>query len=223
MNTRIKAPEDMQPGMTHKTKFGDVVVVNYNGALDVDVKFVESGFEIKSQSSNIRRGNIRDPLSRTCHGVGFIGIGSHKPSVNGAHTTEYTAWYNMLTRCYYDRYLEKFPTYKGCAVCDEWHNFQNFAEWFSNRHKPGLVLDKDILIDGNKTYSPSTCRLVLVIENNEKAQSKNYTFESPDGDKVEVYNVSKFSKLNNLNDGHMCSVHLGKRISHKGWKKWNYN
>ena len=218
-----KIPLDMVNGSVHNTKYGDVVITGYNGAFDVDVMFTETGFKVKAQSGSIRRGNVRDPMSRTCQGIGFIGVGKHKPSVNGIHTPEYTRWYNMLIRCYNKEYQEKFPTYKGCTVCDHWHNFQNFAEWFyDNYPRDGDIyhLDKDIRTDGNKEYSPLSCLFVTPDDNNEKAQAKTYLFKSPEGLKVEVYNVSKFSRENNLNDGHMCAVSLGKRQSHKGWRKW---
>lgn len=56
------------------------------------------------------------------------------------------------------------PTYKGCTVCDEWHNFQVFAKWYDENYylldDQRTELDKDILIKGNKTYSPETCVFV---------------------------------------------------------------
>ena len=43
-------------------------------------------------------------------------------------------------------------------------NFQNFAEWYEENkyevHGEKIHLDKDILIKGNKIYSPETCLLV---------------------------------------------------------------
>ena len=42
----------------------------------------------------------------------------------------------------------------------EWHNFQVFAKWFDENYKEGFVLDKDILLKGNKIYSPDTCVFV---------------------------------------------------------------
>ena len=70
----------------------------------------------------------------------------------------------MLTRCYSDKFIEK-DNYIDCEVCDEWKNFQNFAEWY-NEHKyvipdlDTLELDKDIKFKGNKIYSPETCLLI---------------------------------------------------------------
>ena len=70
----------------------------------------------------------------------------------------------MLKRCYDEKYHEKHPTYKDCKVCEEWHDFQNFAEWYYNNYYEiegeRMHLDKDILIKRNKVYSPETCVFV---------------------------------------------------------------
>ncbi|OMH22071.1 hypothetical protein AC231_05460 [Clostridium pasteurianum] len=72
----------------------------------------------------------------------------------------YHTWYNMLTRCYNEKWQEKYPTYKGCIVCEEWHNYQVFSKWFYKNYYEieghRMDLDKDILIKGNKIYSPET-------------------------------------------------------------------
>lgn len=72
----------------------------------------------------------------------------------------YKTWTSMIRRCYSDKYHKHKPTYIGCTVCDEWKYFSNFEKWFKENYKDGLVLDKDILIQGNKVYSPQTCCFV---------------------------------------------------------------
>ena len=66
----------------------------------------------------------------------------------------------MITRCYCKKYLDKKPTYKGCTVCDEWLIFSNFKAWMEKQDWIGKELDKDLLVDGNKVYSPKTCLMV---------------------------------------------------------------
>lgn len=72
----------------------------------------------------------------------------------------YAYWYNMITRCYSIRSLKKRPTYKGCCVCNEWKYLSNFKKWFDEHYIDGYQLDKDILVKGNKVYSPETCCFV---------------------------------------------------------------
>lgn len=72
----------------------------------------------------------------------------------------YRVWYDMLKRCYCEPFLKKQPTYSGCSVCPEWVYFMTFKAWMVNQNFEGKHLDKDILFEGNKVYSPEPCRFV---------------------------------------------------------------
>lgn len=72
----------------------------------------------------------------------------------------YRVWCNMLGRCYYKKYHERRPTYVGCSVCDDWLHFSNFKRWMEQQDWQGKQLDKDILVEDNKVYSPNTCVFV---------------------------------------------------------------
>lgn len=72
----------------------------------------------------------------------------------------YQTWRNMLERCYSEKLQEKYPTYKGCSVDKEWLVFINFKSWMEKQDYEGNQLDKDILLQGNKFYSPDTCVFV---------------------------------------------------------------
>lgn len=69
----------------------------------------------------------------------------------------------MLRRCGGDsKIILKLPSYSECSVCEEWKRYSEFKKWYDS-HSCGndnLDLDKDILIEGNKVYSPDTCLLV---------------------------------------------------------------
>ena len=49
-------------------------------------------------------------------------------------------------------------------------------------------------------------------------KAKKYKFINPNGDLVEIVNLSKFCRENNLNQGLMSSVARGYRSHHKNWK-----
>jgi hypothetical protein len=72
----------------------------------------------------------------------------------------YVVWKDMLKRCYSMVFLKKYPTYRGCSVCDDWIYFMTFKAWMEKQDWEGKHLDKDILVEGNKVYSPETCRFV---------------------------------------------------------------
>jgi len=82
-----------------------------------------------------------------------------QPIINGKKVRchFYQTWSNMLLRCYSDRYHQKNTTYIGCSVCDEWLHFSNFKKWMENQDWQDKDLDKDIIVPGNKIYSPETC------------------------------------------------------------------
>lgn len=69
----------------------------------------------------------------------------------------YRKWRSMLERCYSDKWLAKYPSYVGCYVCNEWKYFSNFKSWMETQKWEGKQLDKDLLVRGNKVYSPDTC------------------------------------------------------------------
>lgn len=90
-----------------------------------------------------------------------VGTNDYNGSTKGL--VSYKLWGNMLIRCYDSKYQEKESTYKGCTVCDEWLYFSNFKKWFddpANGYRDGYQLDKDILGNGAKVYSPETCCFV---------------------------------------------------------------
>ena len=85
-----------------------------------------------------------------------------KELVNGKFKTLwncpfYKKWADMIRRCYSKSFLEKWPNYKGCSVCDEWKSFMAFRKWMMVQDWEGKQLDKDFLVRGNRKYSPETC------------------------------------------------------------------
>ena len=76
------------------------------------------------------------------------------------HTKEYQLWKGIVERCFSERYQNKYPTYAGCKMSENFLSFQYFAEWCQSQVgylQKDYHLDKDILIDGNKLYSEDTC------------------------------------------------------------------
>jgi hypothetical protein len=93
--------------------------------------------------------------------IGYIGTGQYNYS---EHKDAYLKWQRMFVRCYDEKYQDRHPTYIGCSVAEEWHNFQNFAKWYDDNfyqiEGENMHLDKDILVKGNKVYSSETCIFV---------------------------------------------------------------
>lgn len=84
----------------------------------------------------------------------------------GERCPYYARWVEMLRRCYSCSFHKKRPTYIGCTVCDDWLTFSNFKAWMEKQDWEGKQLDKDLLLAGNKVYSPDNCVFVDAVINN---------------------------------------------------------
>ena len=96
------------------------------------------------------------------YGVG-INDRSVAATLNGKITKEYSLWSDMLKRCYSKPFHEKWPTYIGCSVSDNFKYYHLFHAWCQTQAgfgKEGYHLDKDLLIKGNKVYSEDTCLFI---------------------------------------------------------------
>lgn len=138
-------------------------VIEFINTRDILVKF-ENGYFKRTIWDSFVKGEVKNPYDKTIYGVGYLGEGKYKSALNGSKTIQYNTWQNMLERCYNSKFHTKRPSYRGCTVIDVWHNFQNFAAWFDENYYEvegqKMHLDKDILIKGNKLYSPDTCVFV---------------------------------------------------------------
>ena len=138
---------------------GDFKILKYNDTTNVEIQFLNTGYETTVRLTSIRNGNVKDPYLPSVCGVGILG--TKYPSREGdSNTKEYMLWVDMLRRCYSDIFKKKQQTYEGCEVSENFKSYEYFYEWchkqigFSNQ---GWQLDKDLLIKGNKVYSESTC------------------------------------------------------------------
>lgn len=96
--------------------------------------------------------------------VGYVGGKQKQKTV--WRCTYYQTWVSMMSRCYSAKFQERKPAYKGCSVATEWHLFSNFKAWMEKQQWEGLQLDKDLLFEGNKVYSPEACVFVTQAVNN---------------------------------------------------------
>lgn len=138
-------------------------IIKYKGSDDIDVQFEDGGIYKHCTYAWFNEGIIKNKNAPNVYNLGYMGYGDYKSSIKGKPTEEYKAWRSMLTRSYDTKMIEKRKSYKGSSVCEEWHNFQNFAKWYEENkwtNELKLQVDKDILHKGNKLYSPETCVLV---------------------------------------------------------------
>lgn len=147
-------------GVMFQTKIsGDVIVEKYINNKEVYIVFIDTGYRTVAHMGNIVRGDVKDKLKPTVFGVGITGDVSNKIA-GGEVFKEYKLWSKMLQRCYDIKLHERYNTYVGCTVSDNFRYFQYFKEWCNNQigfNQPSFELDKDLLLKGNKIYSEDTC------------------------------------------------------------------
>lgn len=153
-------------GDVFETKYnGKIIITRYIRKEEIEVEFIATGYKLITDATRIKRGKLKDPYYPRVCGLGYLGEGLFKANINRKSTIAYKHWSNLLLRCYNKYHLAKRPNYRESYVCKEWLNFQNFAKWFYENYKVFVIgeephIDKDILIKGNKIYSPNTCCIV---------------------------------------------------------------
>lgn len=149
-------------------------IVEYRGSKDITIRW-ECGNTQTTTYNYFKNGSIRYPLHRGFLGKGYLGFGKYvagKPRDGQVVVPKYVTdcWRSMLHRVYNKDYLgeTKNAGYLDTVICEDWLNFQNFAEWSlsqigcGGKDEKGVYfqLDKDILGGCEKCYSPQICVFV---------------------------------------------------------------
>ena len=149
----------------------EMTIIEYINSSNAVIQF-KSGYVTTKSYKAFIDGEIRNPYHKSIYGVGYLGEGIHKVRENGSTKVSkcYKTFSHMIERCYNMDSYDKQHTYANCTVVEEWHNFQNFADWYDKNFyqipNKLMCLDKDILVKGNKIYSPETCCFVPKSINN---------------------------------------------------------
>lgn len=158
----------MKTGDILETKFhGLLQILEYKDSKNVVGKFLSTGYTVTGRADSFRKGYVRDRLAKTICGAGFLGMEDH--STHPEYVNIYQRWRNMIVRCNQSQETAYRPSYLGCTICPEWHDLSKFFNWCITHpqwNSGKWELDKDILVKGNKVYSPTTCCFVPTEVNN---------------------------------------------------------
>lgn len=183
---------------------GKCVVVNYVNKNNVTVEFYEPRCVITCRLAELRKGRVKNPKYPLVYGIACVGQGRYSAKTD---YRAYKIWSDMVCRCYNKKKAKDRPTYKDVEVCKEWLDFQNFAKWcyeqkgFTSTDNSGKVfaIDKDILVKGNKIYSPETCCFVPREINNLLLSRQNHRGEQALG-VHKAYNSLKYTSAVSVGD-----------------------
>ena len=217
----MKPQKDIHIGKTYQSNnYGEFFVVSSKSAKKVKIKFKLTGYECEVPACRVRIGAVKDPYFPKIYGVGFLGVGKYKAFEGRKSNLCHKRWEGMLGRCYgKSRVLN---AYIGVTVCEEWHNFQNFAEWFYGNYPDDgcyYELDKDIKIKGNKVYGPDACMFVTRIENMSTTAKVKFKLIDPDGAVHEFYNAAEFARNHNIKRYDIYDLNRGRTKNSNGWTK----
>lgn len=181
-------------------------IVKYNDANNIIVEFQDEYVaKVHTSYRHFINGKVKNPFYKSVFNVGIVGE-KYQTKINNKHIKEYIAWSGMLERCFDIKYKENRPAYEYVTCCNEWLNFENFYEWLhsqSNFNKwydgKRWALDKDILIRGNKFYSPESCCLVPINVNSLFVKNDMLRNELPigvrkSGNKFSAYCQNPFTR-----------------------------
>lgn len=138
-------------------------ILYYNNCHDVGIKW-QDGSTSSHPAGHIKSGGIKPLFQPSVANKGFFGEGRfvNTRMAKGEYAPDviYRYWSRMVVRCYEPLELAKPKgiAYEDVYVCDEWLNFQNFAEWAlkQTNWNLGHELDKDLIGTGY-FYCPEYC------------------------------------------------------------------
>lgn len=129
----------------------------------------------------------------------------------GVRNTKLYKVYNCIKQRCYNPNNPSYRKYgaKGVKMCDEWLNsYEVFHEWATEHgYIPdvGLSIDR---IDSNGNYCPENCQWITRSENTARSnygrqqvftKLKDVYAVSPEGERVDITNITKFCRDNGLN------------------------
>lgn len=119
-------------------------------------------------------------LKPTVYGIGYKDMPFGWTAENKLNNRIYNTWRHMLLRTT-QKWQDKYPTYNGTTVSDEWIYLSNFVkdvkelpnydEWTKNEEV--YFLDKDVLGNGRKHYSKETCCFLTHADSNRDVISRH--------------------------------------------------
>lgn len=160
------------------TRGGDARVIRILAGNSYIVEFTDKyKYRLEVRLSSIRLGKIRNPYAPTLRGKGYMGVGKYASKVNNVSTAVYFRWKHMLNLCYGSNPV--------ATMCDEWLNFQVFAEWEDNITRnidPATHIRLVARLDVTQPlhYSPTTAHILptslcAVIVNSPMLNKSNVT------------------------------------------------
>ena len=150
----------------NSNSFGKFVVIDYEHSTKVTIQFEDTGGVNVTDLYRIRNGSVVDLLAKTNFGVGYIGYGYDNKCENSKKL--FKTWSGLVQRCFDPLWKEKHKCYEQTTCSEDFLCASDFIEWSKSQvgydgvdeFGKSFALDKDLLVKGNKLYSPDICVFV---------------------------------------------------------------
>jgi hypothetical protein len=190
-----------------------MTIIEYTDCQNVLIEFDDDYHYGKICSyREFKKGGVSSPYDKKIFGIGYLGA-DRQIGIN--NDFEYGRWHHILDRCYNENRTSRTMAYKGCVVCDEWHNFQNFKKWFNENYytvnNEKMCIDKDILFKWNKIYSPETCLIVPERINKLFVREVSQRGNTPIG--VSIYDNVIYARMSKVINGKWTRFEIGKNYN----------
>lgn len=167
----------------------EMVVIQYANTDRMLVEFTETGCQVWTSWYKFDRGQVKDPMAKDIYNVACIGVGPY----DSKHPA-YKKWFQMIRRCYDAKWKIERHHYDDVTVCEDWLNYQNFAQWYVEHppYEPDYQLDKDLINHDARVYSPETCCWLPLELNVMLTKKEAVRGEYPMGVTIDVHNPTKY-------------------------------
>lgn len=167
----------------------EMTVIQYVNANNMLVEFTETGTQVWTTWDKFAKGTVKDPMAKDIYNAACYGVGPYD-----SYHPAYKKWFQMIRRCYDAKWKAEHRYYDNVTVCEDWLNYQNFAQWYEDHppYEPDYQLDKDLLDHDARTYSPETCSWLPKELNLMISKKESIRGEYPMGVSVDAMNPTKY-------------------------------
>lgn len=162
-------------------------------------------WRVKCECGNESITNPHGVIHGKCKSCGCLKTKGPPTTHRESHTPLHNIRCGMNNRCNPTHKSSKGYGKRGITICDEWRNYESFAQWArENGYEDGLTIER---IDVNGNYCPDNCTWIT---HDQQARNRRTTHWV-------VYNGAKMSLAEACEKAGLPYKQVFERIAKRGW------